>query len=142
MKLLKATDAGASLGKDGSSVTLFAPDNKAMAAMPNKMNSVFAETKMAAHRNLFAQQHIAPEVVEQISSAQSNYRKPVSPDDMVFASANPNKHIGFGRNADGVMQATLYDNSLNPVASADISKTITDHSTGVTLHVMSSALLD
>jgi len=139
MKLLDNTRAKAEIGRPGTRVTVFAPDNKAMAAMRGDMNTRLATKDMAEKRELFARQHL---VVMDSQDQQSAAHHSGS---VMFTTANPVKHLSYGLTdptASSRLAVTLHNAKFEPSASADIVKTITDHTTGTTLHVLSGALID
>jgi uncharacterized surface protein with fasciclin (FAS1) repeats len=131
LKLFSHTPASEAVGS--AQVTIFAPSNEAMKGMPDELNEKLAQSKYAEHRNLFASQHLV--VLDGEVSASANAHG--------FATANPAKSITYGEvSSSGELSASLYNNNYEEVAKANILETYQDHTTGTTIHVMSSALLD
>jgi uncharacterized surface protein with fasciclin (FAS1) repeats len=138
LKLLSHTPVAEAVGS--APVTIFAPSNAAMKLMPNDFNTTLAKASFAEHRDLFARQHM---VIADSEASASSSAAGGAPG---FPTANPAKSIMYESGSEATssssLAAALYNNSYEQVASANILETYTDHASGTTVHVMSSALLD
>ena len=140
MTLLKNTEVSDQLAKaaaNGQSVTIFAPDNKAMAKMPNNAAKKMAQTENRSARTAFAKQHAAVDFEGKMAQAQMGGLEGHS---VAFSTVNSKRHVGIESNDEGHLVANLYDNDGEMVASARITKTVIDQLNGHKLHVLDSAL--
>lgn len=140
MTLIKNTDVSnqlAAAAANGQSVTIFAPDNKAMAKMPNNAAKKMAQSENRTARNAFAKQHAAIDFEGKMAQAQMGG---LGNHSVAFSTVNSKRHVGLERNDEGHLMANLYDNEGELVASARVTKTISDEVNGHKLHVLDSAL--
>lgn len=127
----------------GQSVTLFAPTNDAMAALPNDAFEQMKKKEFAQARSQFTQEHAAFEMDEKLKAAQSRMggRAVFSPDHRIgFKTAAPGRHVAVGPNASGAMTATLFATNGRVIGSSPIKATLTDHQSGYKVHVLEKAL--
>jgi uncharacterized surface protein with fasciclin (FAS1) repeats len=134
MKLISNSAIGEAIASApaGTDVTIFAPSNAAMKALPNNLNAKFAETEMADYRELFASQHVVFKPVEQAASSRNGQ----------LQTAARGKMTKYGKNAAGDLMASMQTKDRDMAASASILETYQNHQTGLTVHVMSDALMD
>lgn len=140
MTLIKNTDVSnqlAAAAANGQSVTIFAPNNKAMAKMPNNAAKKMAQSENRTARNAFAKQHAAIDFEGKMAQAQMGG---LGNHSVAFSTVNSKRHVGLERNDEGHLMANLYDNEGELVASARVTKTISDEVNGHKLHVLDSAL--
>ena len=134
MKLISNSSIGEAIASApaGTDVTIFAPSNAAMKALPNNLNAKFAETEMADYRELFASQHVVFKPVEQAASAK----------DGLLNTAARKKRIAYRNAPGGGLMVGMRTDKDDMAASASILETYQNHQTGLTVHVMSDALMD
>jgi uncharacterized surface protein with fasciclin (FAS1) repeats len=134
MKLISNSAIGEAIASApaGTDVTIFAPSNAAMKALPNNLNAKFAETEMADYRELFASQHVVFKPVEQAASSQHGRLRTAARD----------KDLMYRKGPDGKLMASMKNTTSDMAASASILETYQNHQTGLTVHVMSDALMD
>lgn len=142
MTLLKNSEVADQLAQaaaNGQTVTIFAPDNKAMAKMPNNAAKKMAssDTKARTARNAFAKQHAAVDFEGKMAQAQMGG---LGGHSVAFSTVNAKRHMGIDTNDEGHMTANLFDNEGELIASARITKTVIDQLNGHKLHVVDTAL--
>jgi uncharacterized surface protein with fasciclin (FAS1) repeats len=135
MKLISNSAIGEAIASApaGTDVTIFAPSNAAMKALPNNLNAKFAETEMADYRELFASQHVVFKPVEQAASSRNGVK---------LGTAARNKTLMYRKGTNGELMASMQNTTSDMAASASILETYQNHQTGLTVHVMSDALMD
>jgi uncharacterized surface protein with fasciclin (FAS1) repeats len=140
MTLMKNTDVSkqlASAAANGQSVTIFAPDNKAMAKMPNSAAKRMAQAENRSARNAFAKQHAAVDFENKMAEAQMG---PFASQSVAFSTVNPKRHVSVDVDDEGRPVATMFNSEGEMVASVKITKTVIDQVNGHKLHVLDSAL--